>query len=164
VKRTLVSVLLSLAGLLALDLLSPRDLLAASPNRVKDFVVEDFDVVVPAAEGCGGESVQLLGTLEVVVQTTTDSLGGMHATLRLNPRLTGVGLSTGLEYASAGPAVLVTEANGAATSLTAPIELVHLTSPGSRDSLVIHETMRVTVNEDGTAALEFVSLKTDCGG
>ena len=93
-KRTLVSGLLSLAGLVALDLLSPRAVLGASPNRTKDFVVEEFDVVVPAAEGCGGESVQLLGTLEIVVQATRDSQGAMHATLHLTPRLTGVGLST----------------------------------------------------------------------
>ena len=163
-RRMLVSGWLSLIGMLVFVLLSPRFLLAASPNHTKTTFVEPFDLVIPAADGCSGEDVHVFGDLDITVQTTTDSSGGLHTEVHLVPQLTGVGLSTGLEYIAVGPTHVVTFINGTGASVLSGVNITRLISPGSTDNLVLNQTIHVTVNANGTTTVEFDRVTFVCRG
>lgn len=164
IRKKISPLLLWLAGSLVFGLLAPATLLGAPAIHTKDVVVEDFDIVVPAAEGCSGEDVHIFGTLDIIVQTTTDSRGGLHAAFHLTPHLTGVGVSTGLEYIPVGPTQFVALVDGTAPSVTAGVNIVNLISPGASDNLVITETLHVTVNANGTTTVDFDNVRAACRG
>ncbi len=162
--RGLLSAFRCLAVLAVLGLLSPRGLLAASPNHTKDTFVEDFDIVVPADEGCSGEDVHIFGTLDVTIQTTIDTKGKLHVAFHLTPHLTGEGLLTGLEYIPVGPAntIDLVDANG--TRVSKLVNIVNLISKGSAGNLVLQQLVHVTVNANGTVTAEFDTVKGGCKG
>ena len=164
VSRRISSRLLLLVGSLVLGALAPTPLFGAPGNHTKDVIVENFDIVIPAAEGCSGEDVHVFGTLDIIIQTTTDSRGGLHVVFHLTPHLTGVGLSTGLEYNAVGPTQIVTFVDGTGPRVTAAVNVIRLISPGSSDNLVITETIHVTVNAKGTTTVEFDNVKAACRG
>ena len=163
-RRRILPLLLLLAGSLVLGALAPATLFGAPGNHAKDVIVEDFDIVVPAAEGCSGEDVHVFGTLDITIQTATDSRGGLHAVFHLTPHLTGVGLSTGLEYNAVGPTQFVTFLDATGPRVSAAVNVIQLVSPGSSDNLVIKETIHVTVNARGATTVEFDNVKAACRG
>jgi hypothetical protein len=164
VRRRISSLLLLLAGSLVLGVLAPATLFGAPGNHTKDVIVLDFDIVVPAAEGCSGEDVHVFGTLDLIIQTTSDSRGGLHVVFHLTPHLTGVGLSTGLEYNAVGPTQTVDFVDGTGPRVSALINVIQLVSPGSSDNLVVTETLHVTVNANGTTTVEFDNVNASCRG
>jgi hypothetical protein len=164
VSRRISSRPLLLAASLVLGAMAPATLFGAQGNHTKDVIVEAFDIVVPAAEGCSGEDVHVFGTLDIIIQTTTDSRGGLHVVFHLTPHLTGVGLSTGLEYNAVGPTQFVSFVDGTGPRVTAGINVINLISPGSSDNLVITETIHVTVNGKGITTVEFDNVKAACRG
>ena len=164
VSRRISSRLLLLAVSLVLGALVPATLFGAPGNHAKDVIVEDFDIVVPASEGCSGEDVHVFGTLDLIIQTTTDSHGGLHVVFHLTPHLTGVGLSTGLEYNAVGPTQTVDFVDGTGPRVTVAVNVIRLISPGSSDNLVITETIHVTVNANGTTTVEFDNVNAACRG
>jgi hypothetical protein len=164
VSRRISSRLLLLAGSLVLGAMASATLFGAQGNHTKDVIVEDFDIVVPAAEGCSGEDVHIFGTLDITIQTTTDSRGGLHVVFHLTPHLTGVGLSTGLEYNAVGPTQFVTFVDGTGPRVTAAVNVIRLISPGSSDNLVITEVIHVTVNAEGVTTVDFDNVKVACRG
>jgi hypothetical protein len=159
----IVSGLLCLTGSLALGLLAPV-LIGASPNHTKDDVVENLDIVVPADEGCSGEDVHVFGTLDITIQTTTDSRGGLHVVTHLTPHLTAVGLSSGLDYNAVGPTQIVSFVDGPGPGVFALVNIINLISPGSSGNLVITEEVHVTINADGTVTVDFDNIKGACRG
>ena len=163
-RRRISSQLLLLVGSLVLGAMAPATLFGAPGNHTKDVFAVDFDIVVPAAEGCSGEDVHIFGTLDIIIQTTTDSRGGLHAVFHLTPHLTGVGLSTGLEYNAVGPTQAVTFVDATGPRVVAAVNVINLISPGSSDNLVITETIHVTVNAKGTTTVEFDNVKAACRG
>jgi hypothetical protein len=164
IRKKISPVLLWLAGSLVFGLLAPAALLGAPAIHTKDVIVEDFDIVVTAAEGCSGEDVHIFGTLDIIVQTTTDSRGGLHVSFHLTPHLTGEGLSTGLEYIPVGPTQFVNFVDGTAPSVSAGVNIVNLISPGASGNLVLTETLHVTVNADGTVTVDFDNVRAACSG
>jgi hypothetical protein len=152
------------ASLLVLGVLAPAALFGAPGNHTKDVFVENFDIVVPAAEGCSGEDVHVFGTLDLTLQTTTDGRGGLHVVFHLTPHLTGVGLSTGLEYNAVGPTQTVDFVDGTGPRVTVAVNVIRLISPGATDNLVITETIHVTVNAKGTTTVDFDNVRAACRG
>ncbi len=163
-SRRISSRLLLLAGSLVLGAMAPATLFGAQGNHTKDVIVQDFDIVVSAAEGCSGEDVRVFGTLDIIIQTTTDPRGGLHAVFHLTPHLTGVGLSTGLEYNAVGPTQTVDFVDGTGPRVTVAVNAIRLISPGSSDNLAITETIHVTVNANGTTTVEFDNVNAACRG
>jgi hypothetical protein len=163
-SRRISSRLLLLAGSLILGAMAPATLFGAQGNHTKDVIVQDFDIIVAVPESCSGEDVNVFGTLDIIIQTTTDSRGGLHVAFHLTPRLTGIGLSTGLEYNAVGPTQAVSFVDGTGLRVTAVVNVVNLISPGSSDNLVITETIHVTVNANGTTVVEFDNVKAACRG
>ena len=163
-RRRISSRLLLLAGSLVLGAMAPATLFGAPGNHTKDSFVMNFDIVVPAAEGCSGEDVHIFGTLDITIQTTTDSRGGLHVIFHLTPHLTGVGVSTGLEYNAVGPTHTVDFVDGTGPRVTAGINIIRLISPGSTDNLQITETFHVTVNAKGVTTVDFDNVTAACRG
>src|SRR6476661_8447407 len=159
-----VSVFFCLAVSIALAVLSPSGLSAASPNHAKDTFVENFDIVVPADEGCSGEDVHIFGTLDGVIQTTTDSRGGLHISFHLVPHLSAVGLSTGLEYRAVGPLHTIDFIDGSGPRVSGLVNIINLISPGSSDNLRLTQVAHVTVNANGVTTVEFEGIKGGCRG
>jgi len=156
--------LLWLTGSLVLGVLAPATLFGGQGNHTKDVFVENFDIVVPAAEGCSGEDVHVFGTLDLILQTTTDGRGGLHVVFHLTPHLTGVGLSTGLEYNAVGPTQTVDFIDGTGPRVTVGVNVIRLISPGASDNLVVTETIHVTVNAKGTTTVDFDNVRAACRG
>jgi len=156
--------LLCLAASLALGVLSPGVLLGATPNHTKDSIVENLDIVIPADEGCSGEDVHVFGTLDGVLQTTTDSRGGLHVVFHLTPHLEAVGVLTGLEYKAVGPIQTVDFVDGTGPRVSVLVNIINLISPGSTDNLVLSEKVHVTVNANGTVTVDFDEIKGACRG
>jgi hypothetical protein len=144
--------------------LSAPSLSAASPNHTRDTFVENFDIVVPAEEGCSGEDVHIFGTLDLMIQTTTDGKGKLHVVFHLTPHLTGVGLLTGLEYNPVGPTNTVDMIDANGPRISKGINIVNLISRGSAGNLVIQEHINLTVNANGTPTVEFDDIKGGCRG
>jgi hypothetical protein len=163
-NRRISTLGLLLAGSLVLVSAAPTTLFGAPGSHTKDVIVEDFDIVVPVPESCSGEDVHVFGTLDITIQTTADGRGGLHVVFHLTPHLTGVGLSTGLEYNAVGPTQVVSFVDGTGPRVTAAVNVVNLISPGSSDNLVITETIHVTVNANGTTTVEFDNVKGACRG
>ena len=163
-SKRISSRLLWLAGSLVLCTMAPATLFGAPGNHTKDVIVEDLDIVIPVPESCSGEDVHVFGTLDIIIQTTTDPRGGLHVVFHLTPHLTGVGLSTGLEYSAVGPTQSVTFVDGIGLRVAAAVNVITLISPGSSDNLVITETVHVTVNANGATTVEFDNVKAACRG
>lgn len=163
-KGTSAKLLLIAAGMVVLGAFSPATGLGASGNHTRDVIVENFDIVVPAAESCSGEDVHVFGTLDLTLQTTTDSRGGLHIVFHLTPHLTGEGAVTGLEYNAVGPTQTVDFIDGTGPRVSTGINIIRLISPGSTDNLLITETIHVTINAKGVATVEFDNVKAACRG
>ena len=153
-----------LAGSLILGAMAPATLFGAQGNHTKEVIVQDFDIIVAVSESCSGEDVNVFGTLDIIIQTTTDSRGGLHVVFHLTPHLIGVGLSTGLDYNPVGPSQFVFIVDGTGPRVTAGVNIINLISPGSSDNLVITETVHVTVNANGTTTVEFDNVNAACRG
>jgi hypothetical protein len=162
--RRIASGPFALAASLALAALTPAVLLAGSPNHTKQDIVENLDIVIPADEACSGEDVHVFGELDGVLQTTTDSRGGLHVILHLIPHLQAVGAMTGLEYQAVGPLNTVDFVDGSAPRVDVLVNIINLISPGSTDNLILSEKAHVTVNANGTVTVEFDELKGGCRG
>lgn len=160
----LSSGLLSLAVAICLTVLCPSGLFAASPNHTKQDSVEDFDIIVPADEGCSGEDVHIFGTLDVTIQTTVDGKGNLHVMFHLTPHLQGVGLTTGLDYNPNGPSNFIVFADANGTRISKGVNIINLISPGSAGNLVLKEQINVTVNANGVTTVSYDEIKGGCKG
>jgi len=135
--------------------LSASNLSAASPNHTRDTFVENFDIIVPADEGCSGEDVHVFGTLDITVQTTTDAKGKLHVVFHLTPHLEGEGLTTGLPYNPVGPSNTVDMIDANGPRISKGINIINLISPGGAGNLVLREHINLTVNANGTVTVDF---------
>jgi hypothetical protein len=136
----------------------------AQDNHTKISFTEPLDETVPAAFSCSGEDVHVFGNLDFIVQTTTDSKGGLHVVTHITPHLTAIGLTSRLTYRTAGPFQSVTSTNGTSQSVSQLVNIIVLISPGSTDTLVLTETMHVTVNANGDTTVEFDNFRAVCHG
>jgi hypothetical protein len=159
--------LLSLLGIAVVVLLAFTPLTparAANNHTTTTRFVENLDIVISASDGCSGEDVHVFGTLDVVVQTTEDGHGGNHVGFHLTPHLSAEGLSSGLEYRTAGPSEVVTFDEAGSPRVLTGINLIRLIAPGSADDLQIKETIRVIVNADGTVTVDSEGVTAACRG
>ena|SRR5438105_4575250 len=164
-RRTkIASGLFGPAASLLSGVLTPGVLLGASPNHTKGSIVENLDIVVPAEEGCSGEDVHIFGTLDGVLQTTTDARGRIHVVFHLTPHLEAVGVVTGLEYRAVGPIQTVDFVDGDGPRVSILVNIINLISPGSTDNLILSEKAHVTVNADGTVTVHFDEIRGACRG
>jgi hypothetical protein len=135
----------------------------AQSTHSTDRFTEDFDLVVPASEGCTGEDVHVYGPIDVTVQTTTDAKGNTHLVTHYTPHLTAVGLTSGTRYLAVGPTQIVSF-DAAGPSVFNVANIIITVAPGSGDNFVLTEVVHVTLNANGQVTVEFDRINVACRG
>ena len=159
--RMILSPLLLLATI-TLTAFTPS-IQARDTHKMERFT-EPYDETVPAAFTCVGEDVHIFGDLEIMVQTSTEPNGRVHAVFHITPHLSVTGVTSGLAYRTAGPLQTVTNTSPTNQSEFHLNNKIVLISPGSNDNLVLHENMKVTVNANGVSTVDFDNFTADCRG
>ena len=120
-------------------------------------------VWVPCANDGAGESVALLGRIEIHSQATEDQQGGVHLITLVRPSgVIGIGLGTGQTYRGTGGTL---EAEGydydGYPARYAFVNNFRIIGQGPGNNLLMHMTLHQTVNADGEilADVDFTSLE-----
>jgi hypothetical protein len=142
---------------MALALLSMRTTTSAS------VVSNTITPIPPNAvlfDSCTGEGVHVTGTIHIVTAVTLDATGGTHTEMHFNVQgVSGVGLSTGIQYRGIHTETYSSNSNGA-SEFTTRID-IHLISAGASSNLTIRDVLvHVTVNADGTVTASIDNVTT----
>ena len=162
-KKMLSMLLIMLALTMTIGGLARTMQVQAKGGHTAEHFTETVDETIPAAATCSGEDVRIFGVLDLTVQNTTDSKGGVHSVFHVTPHLTAIGVTSGSIYHTAGPLQSVTNSNGTGNEFQL-INVIVLISPGSTNNLVLHETIHVTVNANGDTTVDFDNFRADCRG
>lgn len=153
------SILLSMR--VAASLLSVIVLVGTMPaqaTHTTQHLVKPFDFTF---QGCSGDDVHAFGTVDVVVQATTNG-NGSTLIIHDTPHLTAVGVVSGLTYQAHGPSTLIENVHkGSNTTFT---NIVRLVSQGSAPNLQFVEVFHFTVNANGDVSVSFDDFKGGCRG
>jgi hypothetical protein len=117
------------------------------------------------ADQCTNENVQVTGTTTTEIHLTVDK-GVAHLSLHISPNDTGIGLKSGAKYQI--------QAQGEGND-ELDIKLVNNTGQGSSVASIkvagprnseehLKESLKVTVNPDGTVTLQRTSVSSVCSG
>ncbi len=103
--RTCISIVIRFAAFTAVALslfgLGTAQQSFAQASSVK--IPLDMLIFIPCANGGNGETVQLLGTLNIVTTSTLDANGCAHVKIHIQPQqLSGIGSVTGNKYQGSG--------------------------------------------------------------
>jgi hypothetical protein len=135
----------------------------ATTVTTNEFIPFSQATFVPCANGGAGEIVLVSGTLHVLSHTT---INGNNASLKTHfqPQgARGIGQVTGDEYNAVG----VTQEHdkiplsGSAGEFTF-INNFRLIGPGPNNNLMVHQTIHMTVNANGTVTSQVDNSTTDC--
>jgi hypothetical protein len=136
--------------------------LSAGMESLRQTMVLDRRVWVPCANDGAGESVALVGKLEVLSVATEDANGGVHLSTHVRPSgVVGVGLSSGLKYRGTGSTF---EAEGNADGYPAIYTFVNnfrIIGQGPGNNLLMHMTVHQTMDAGGalTTNVDFTNLE-----
>lgn len=118
---------------------------------------------VPCANDGAGESVALLGRLEVHSQATEDQQGGVHLVTLVRPSgVIGIGFVSGQTYRGTGGTLEVEGYNYDGYPATYNfVNNFRIIGQGPGNNLLMHMTLHQTVNADGeiTSDVDFRSLE-----
>jgi hypothetical protein len=121
------------------------------------------DFTVLAADNCTNEDVQVFGTVDYVMQNTTDGSGGLHFTGEFTPHLTAQAAS-GRRYRAVGPGHETVYQNfSKGQTVTQLINITRLLTPGG-GNLVITENLHFSTDADGDVTVNFDKLIGGCVG
>lgn len=136
---------------------------ASAAVQVNDKTTVLISVFVPCAAEGTGEVVDLSGNLHTVISFT---LNGNNVTgyFHFQPQgITGTGQTTGEKYQATG----VTQEsfknslqNGQANFTY--VNNFRIVGQGPGNNYLVHETMHLTINANGTATIFFDNLTIDC--
>jgi hypothetical protein len=163
-RRTTIMALLAGAVLVVIGLSNIPSLAYAQATTFRDSQRSpiDLDVLVQCAAGGTGEVVRLTGEIYDFFHITLDSDGGVHGIIHHNTQgVSGTGLTTGDKYQ--GTSVSQIEFNGkVAEELTVAIHFRIIGQGSGNDFLLIHQTLHITVNPDGTVTAFHDEFSTEC--
>jgi hypothetical protein len=120
-------------------------------------------VWVPCANDGAGESVALVGSIEVHSQAVEDQQGGVHLVTLVRPsRVIGIGLSSAQTYRGTGGTFEAEGYNydGYPATYTF-VNNFRIIGQGPGNNLLMHMTLHQAVNADGeiVADVDFTSLE-----
>jgi opacity protein-like surface antigen len=152
------STVICIAALLAI-LVMP----AAAAVEVNNTTDISISVFIPCAAGGAGETVDLSGPLHTLVSVTINN-NNVSGYTHFQPQgITGTGETTGLKYQATGvtrESFSQSLQNGVAT-LTY-VNNFRIIGQGPGNNYLIHETMHVTINADGTVTVSFDNFSASC--
>jgi hypothetical protein len=136
---------------------------AGAAVQVNDKTNVNLTIFVPCAAGGAGEVVDLSGPLHTLVSATING-NNVSGYFHFQPQgISGTGETTGANYQATG----VTEQsfknslqNGQANFTF--VNNFRIIGQGSGNNYLVHETMHVSVNADGTVTVSHDNFSIDC--
>jgi hypothetical protein len=121
----------------------------------------DLLFLVPCAAGGAGENVHVTGEIHDLFHTTLDGRGGFHLEFHQNAQgVRGIGLTTGDKYQVTGAAPL--SFNGQVGFEQTFVSNLHFIGKGSASNFLLHQTLHITVNANGTVTAFFDNSRVEC--
>ena len=161
-RSILATRLFSFSAMLGLAVIAPATAVAQTTTFTESFSVP----VTPSYVSCGGEVVELSGRVHVLLHSTIDAAGGVHAVSKENTQgVRGVGLTTGARY------VLVDTKQGdhfngrpgGASELTIERTFL-LVAQGTLEDARVHVIAHTTVNANGEPTAVVFEVVSECRG
>jgi hypothetical protein len=116
---------------------------------------------VPCAAGGAGEEVHLTGEIHDLFHITLDSAGGAHVKVQLSDQgISGTGLTTGDKYHRTGATNF--EFNAKVGEQTTVVNNFDIIGQGNGNNFLLHVTLHITVNANGTVTAEVVNTSVEC--
>jgi hypothetical protein len=131
--------------------------------QVNDRTDISISIFIPCADGGAGEVVDLNGPLHTLISFT---INGNNASgyFHFQPQgITGTGETTGLKYQATGitqESFKSSLQNGQANFTF--VNNFRIIGQGPGNNFLVHETMHLTINADGTLTVSFDNLTVDC--
>lgn len=152
-------------GPVASDLGLPRTLAAASVDHVEEKVPIGFLAFVPCANGGVGELVAVTDAqLHVIMRLVRDDRDGVHFSSHFQPirNWDGIGQVTGDVYQATG--MTGDNFNGVFgfPVVTSYVNNFRWIGPGPHNNLLVHQTMHVTINANGTVTADVDNTNIEC--
>lgn len=122
------------------------------------------DIFVPCANKDAGEVVFISGNLHVLEEFTSNQAGGFVSKFHFQPQgATGKGLVTGDVYRATG----VTQETVTVQGDGLPYEFTYVNNfkiigPGSNNNLLVHDTIHVTINNNGQITAQVTNSSVEC--
>ena len=133
---------------------------AVQVNNTTDISISVF---IPCAAGGAGEVVDLSGPLHTLISFTVNA-NNASGYFHFQPQgITGTGETTGLKYQATG--ITQQSFSGSLQNGQANLTFVNnfrIIGQGPGNNFLVHETMHVTINADGTLTVSFDNLTVDC--
>ena len=131
--------------------------------EVNDQTEISFQVFIPCADGGAGEVVDLNGPLHTLISFTIDG-NNVSGYMHFQPQgISGTGETTGTKYQATGitkESFKSSLQNGQA-NLTF-VNNFRIIGQGPGNNFLMHETMHVTINADGTGTVIHDNFSFDC--
>lgn len=135
--------------------------LAAVAFTIQSDFPFDQTIFVPCGNGGAGQDVAFSGNIHDVFHVTQGPSGNLTVKMLDNPQgVTGVGQATGAIYHATGQTQQITTTRfGESTSF---INRFHLVSSGPGTTLIVFETLHLTINANGTLTSFLDNLRIEC--
>lgn len=131
--------------------------------QVNDTTEISLSVFIPCAAGGAGETVDLSGPLHTLVSSTING-NNVSGYFHFQPQgISGIGDSTGSKYHATG--VTSESFNNSLQNGQANLTFVNnfrIIGQGPNNNYLVHETMHVTINADGTATVFHDNFSVEC--
>jgi hypothetical protein len=157
-KKTIPRVMICLVAVLTI--------LAVPANaavQVNDTTDISLTVFIPCAAGGAGEIVDLSGPLHTLISFTING-NNVSGYFHFQPQgISGTGESTGTKYQATG--VTLESFKNSLQNGQANLTFVNnfrIIGQGPGNNYLVHETMHVTINADGTATVFHDNFSVDC--
>jgi hypothetical protein len=133
--------------------------------QAEQFTDNEFIPLELFAVGCG-DVVQVTGTLHVLFHITFNAGGGVTAKEHFQPQgATGIGLLSGATYQAVGETQDTSTDNGPGPQFEFTfVNNFNMISRGTTANLLFHETIHLTVNENGEVTADVINSSEECRG
>jgi hypothetical protein len=136
-----------------------------SSAQAVQFTDNEFIPFTLTAEGCG-DVIEISGTLHVLIHVTFDDAGGVTVKQHFQPQgATGVGLVSGATYQATGVTQETDTDNGPGPQFEFTfVNNFKIISQGTTPNFLVHDTVHVTVNNNGEITAEVTNSSVECRG
>lgn len=133
--------------------------------QATEFTDNEFIPMSLTGAGCG-DVIEISGTLHALIHVTFDAGGGFTVKFLFQPQaVTGTGLVSGATYQGVGETQGTDTDNGPGPQFESTfVNNFNLISHGTTANFLVHETIHVTVNENGAVTAEVINSSVECRG
>jgi hypothetical protein len=133
--------------------------------QATQFTSNEFIPFALSGAGCG-DVIEVSGTLHALFHVTFNAAGGVTIKSHFQPQgATGVGLVSGATYQATGVTQDTLTDNGPGPQFEFTfVNNFNIVSRGTTPNFMVHETVHVTVNNNGVLTAEVMNTRIECRG